>query len=58
MSHQRVSKDLHNDLTLTSGGRDCKTELRLRLQGPDLWVKGGALVENYKRYKNQCALFA
>ena len=44
-----ASKDSHNDHTLTSlviiSGRDCKPELPLRAQHPDLWVKGGAIIE-------------
>lgn len=49
MSYQRASKDSHNDKTLTSlvliGTRDCRPDLPLRAQGPDLWVKGGSIIE-------------
>lgn len=55
MSYQRASKDSHNDQTLTSlvliAGRDCRPDLPLRAQGPDLWVRGGAIVE-----KTMCVL--
>ena len=46
MSFQKAT---HNDQTLTSlvitGGKDCIPNRLLRAQGPDMWVKGGAIIE-------------
>ena len=46
---QRASKDSHNDKTFSSmtliGGREAKPGVPLRFQSPDLWVKGGSIIE-------------